>query len=75
MLNAGAAPADVAVRCGFVDQSHLNRHFKRHLGVTPMQYANANNTSKGRSSGVYRVSPQAEDPAEFTNCSDWRSKR
>ena len=76
MLNAGAAPADVAVRCGFVDQSHLNRHFKRHLGVTPMQYANASNASKGRSSGVYRVgSPLAVDPAEFTNCSDWRDKR
>jgi AraC-like DNA-binding protein len=76
MLNAGAPPADVAVRCGFVDQSHLNRHFKRHLGVTPMQYANASNASKGRASGVYRVNaPPAVNPPEFTNCSDWRSKR
>ena len=71
LLGAGAAPADVAVRCGFVDQSHLNRHFKRHVGVTPMQYANANNNAKGRSSGVYRViSPLVEDRAEFTNSSD-----
>jgi len=76
MLNAGAPPADVAVRCGFVDQSHLNRHFKRHLGVTPMQYVKANSASKGRSSGVYRVGPPlAADPDELTNCSDWRDKR
>lgn len=76
MLNAGAAPADVAVRCGFVDQSHLNRHFKRHLGVTPMQYANASGNGRGKSSGVYRVSPPlGEDTSEFTNCSDWRGKR
>jgi AraC-like DNA-binding protein len=76
MLNAGGAPADVAVRCGFVDQSHLNRHFKRHLGVTPMQYAIAVGASKGRSSGVYRVSPPVgEDVTEFTNCSDRRRER
>lgn len=74
LLNAGAAPADVAVRCGFVDQSHLNRHFKRHLGVTPMQYANAGNASKGRSSGVHRVSSPLVEP-ELTTRSDWRTKR
>ncbi|AQS37109.1 transcriptional regulator, AraC family [Shewanella psychrophila] len=30
---------DVALACGFHDQSHLNRHFKRTMGVTPGQYA------------------------------------
>ncbi|MEM8782413.1 MAG: AraC family transcriptional regulator, partial [Planctomycetota bacterium] len=30
--------AGVAVRCGFVDQSHLGRHFKAQLGVTPAEY-------------------------------------
>ncbi len=30
--------SDVAVECGFSDQSHLNRHFKRALGVTPGAY-------------------------------------
>jgi len=39
MLRAGAAPADVAAHFGFVDQSHMNRHFKRIVGVTPRQYA------------------------------------
>ncbi|MEO0561159.1 MAG: helix-turn-helix transcriptional regulator [Chloroflexota bacterium] len=30
--------AAVALACGFSDQSHLNRHFKRIVGVTPGQY-------------------------------------
>lgn len=29
---------DVAIRCGFADQSHLTRVFKKHVGVTPGQY-------------------------------------
>ncbi|MHC5934646.1 helix-turn-helix domain-containing protein [Nostoc sp.] len=30
--------ANIAVQVGFVDQSHLNRHFKRHFGVSPSQF-------------------------------------
>ena len=30
--------ADIAILVGFVDQSHLNRHFKRSVGVTPKTY-------------------------------------
>jgi AraC family transcriptional regulator len=30
--------ATVATQVGFVDQSHLTRHFKRHLGVSPSQF-------------------------------------
>ena len=63
MLLAGAPPADVAVQCGFVDQSHLNRHFKRHTGVTPMQYVNADGASRHKSSGVYRVCPPVSEDA------------
>jgi AraC family transcriptional regulator len=29
--------ADIANQVGFVDQSHLNRHFKRHFGTSPSQ--------------------------------------
>jgi AraC-like DNA-binding protein len=35
---AGAALADVAVSCGFYDQSHLTRCFTRQFGVTPRRY-------------------------------------
>ncbi len=38
-LKAGASLAEVAASCGFVDQSHFTRQFKRLLGVTPGQYA------------------------------------
>ncbi len=39
-LIAGGTPlAEVAGACGFVDQSHLNRHFKAHFGMTPGRYA------------------------------------
>lgn len=29
---------DVALQCGFASQSHLNRHFKRIVGVTPLTF-------------------------------------
>ena len=31
------AISEIADQVGFVDQSHLNRHFKRHFGVSPSQ--------------------------------------
>jgi AraC-like DNA-binding protein len=37
-LLAGEAPVDVAAATGFYDQSHLTRHFKRLLAVTPGRY-------------------------------------
>jgi AraC-like DNA-binding protein len=40
-LLAGEAPAQAAVSVGFYDQSHLTRHFKRILGVTPGRYRNS----------------------------------
>lgn len=41
LLAQGRAPAVVAVQAGFVDQSHLNLHFKRRVGVTPAAYRRA----------------------------------
>ncbi|PYJ84566.1 MAG: hypothetical protein DME22_12360 [Verrucomicrobia bacterium] len=37
-IRAGDSLASAAVDAGFVDQSHLNRHFKRILGVTPGRF-------------------------------------
>lgn len=39
-LARGWSIAPVAFETGFVDQSHLTRHFKRIVGVTPGQYSN-----------------------------------
>lgn len=38
LLTLGLSIAQVAAETGFVDQSHLTRHFKRIVGVTPGQY-------------------------------------
>ncbi|AGP54608.1 AraC family transcriptional regulator [Streptomyces rapamycinicus] len=38
LLDAGSAPAEAAVAVGFTDQSHLNRHFTRIVGVPPGAY-------------------------------------
>jgi AraC-like DNA-binding protein len=38
MLARGALAAETALACGFCDQSHMNRQFKRVLFTTPAQY-------------------------------------
>jgi transcriptional regulator GlxA family with amidase domain len=39
LLMSGEPISQVASRTGFCDQSHLNRCFKRTLGITPWEYA------------------------------------
>ncbi len=38
LLLAGWSIADTALEIGFTDQSHLHRHFKKIVGITPGQY-------------------------------------
>jgi AraC-like DNA-binding protein len=52
LLERGADPSDAALAVGFYDQSHLARHMRRLLGVTPGQIAKARrSTSLGREQG------------------------
>ena len=37
-IQQGVPLADVALRCGFSDQSHLNRQFKQSLGLSPRHF-------------------------------------
>jgi len=41
LLRRGEPPAPAAAALSFVDQSHLTRRFKAAFGVTPGQYASA----------------------------------
>jgi AraC-like DNA-binding protein len=45
LLADGAPPAEAAAHTGFCDQSHLGRHFRRLVGVTPGAYARGARTS------------------------------
>lgn len=39
LLVKGDSCTDTALECGFFDQSHLTRNFKRAFGITPKRYA------------------------------------
>jgi transcriptional regulator GlxA family with amidase domain len=41
LLKLGMSAAAVALECGFADQSHLTRHFRRLHGLTPGKYGRA----------------------------------
>ncbi len=38
LLRAGASIADASFACGFFDQSHMTRAFKKVLGITPGRF-------------------------------------
>jgi AraC-like DNA-binding protein len=46
LLKSGQSVAEVALACGFADQSHFGRSFKRAFGVTPGTYARAGGALK-----------------------------
>ena len=41
MIRNGSSILHAAIECGFSDQSHLNRHFRRTFGTTPGKYKQA----------------------------------
>ena len=40
LLQINTSITTVANNCGFTDQSHLNKRFKKYLGITPKKYQN-----------------------------------
>ncbi|WP_369137926.1 AraC family transcriptional regulator [Modestobacter versicolor] len=61
LLLAGMPAAEVATAAGFVDQSHLTRHFRRMLATTPAAYARSAGRASARAatarSSSRRISP------------------
>ncbi|WP_158623484.1 AraC family transcriptional regulator [Corallococcus sp. CA053C] len=58
VLLAGTLPmAEVALACGFTDQSHLIKHFGRVLGVTPGAYRAAARAGDGQRKRVQSRGP------------------
>ncbi|CDL85901.1 AraC family transcriptional regulator [Xenorhabdus cabanillasii] len=45
LLLDGHSILNVAIRCGFADQSHFNRHFKNALGITPGMFVRSLQTA------------------------------
>jgi AraC-like DNA-binding protein len=41
LLSRGRPPVEVALSCGFADQAHLTRTFRRMVGITPARYSRA----------------------------------
>jgi AraC-like DNA-binding protein len=60
MLTGDTALSEIALRCGFADQAHLCKQFRRHLGTTPAawrraqesEYPPSGNRAKPRSGAV-----------------------
>jgi AraC-like DNA-binding protein len=53
MIVSGAETlAEVALACGFADQSHLNRQFRRVTGVTPGQWRRSSIRAPGTASAA-----------------------
>ena len=61
MLERGVPIAAVAAATGFVDQSHLHRHFRRGLDLTPREYARR----------FYRRRQTVVPPDEYTRSPSW----
>ncbi|MPS74064.1 MAG: AraC family transcriptional regulator [Chryseobacterium sp.] len=40
LLNQNDSLSEVALECGFADQSHFNRCFKENIGITPLKFKN-----------------------------------
>lgn len=48
LIEHGFLVADIAMECGFTDQSHLNKVFRAYVGTTPGKYAEQFRTRRDR---------------------------
>ena len=60
LLERGADPAEAALAVGFYDQSHLARHMRRLLGVTPGQIIRAASSGRARPRAASAAAPAGD---------------
>jgi transcriptional regulator GlxA family with amidase domain len=68
LLRAGLPPSVVATEVGFFDQSHLGRHFRRVLGLTPRDYVEQPGATPDVSCANERAVSRALERAEPVAC-------
>jgi hypothetical protein len=55
MLQTGESLSDISFRCGFVDQAHLCKHFRRVTGETPAAWRRARSPGDSRQPALKRA--------------------
>jgi AraC family transcriptional regulator len=43
LINSQKSLSEIALDCGFANQSHLNRHFTKLTGISPKKYRDRSN--------------------------------
>jgi AraC-like DNA-binding protein len=61
LLAAGVSGTEAAARCGFSDQSHMIRQFKRYLGTVPSRYRRVATQATWRSLGLANTVAQSRE--------------
>jgi AraC-like DNA-binding protein len=59
LVYTGQSLAEVALGCGFADQSHFTREFRRHFGRTPRDYRE--HYARGAGDAVPIPNPAADE--------------
>jgi AraC-like DNA-binding protein len=62
LVYTGQALADVASVCGFADQSHFTRVFRRHFGRTPREYREHYGRGEGDAAPVPKSAANEQEP-------------
>jgi AraC-like DNA-binding protein len=72
MLEGNLPLSQVALRCGFSDQAHFNKNFRKLMGTTPAAWRR---TNKDHSADLFLVGKpgSASTPSQFGDSRQWNS--